>query len=229
MLQRPGSLTEDERGATAQPPLSNCCIAAPPVLEFDVAGQLLRAWGGPGTGFDWPSNLHGIQVDDDGNVWITGNGPQDGQLLKFSADGSFLMQLGKVGPQTGNADVTRLGQAADVAVDTVAQEVYVADGYHEQRVIVFDAKTGTFKRQWGAYGRPPVAISQPSLRRTAAQREQFGNPVHCVRLARDGLVYARPPEQPDPGVPSRRPVCPRIFGGSRHRGQRLGLGYRAVA
>jgi DNA-binding beta-propeller fold protein YncE len=193
VLQRPNSLTEDERGATLKPPQSTCCAPAAPVLEFDAAGNLLRSWGGPGAGFDWPQSEHGIHVDVKGFVWITGNGPQDGQVLKFTHDGKFVMQIGKVGPQTGNADLTRLGQPAGIEVDGPANEVYIADGYYNRRVIVFDSETGAYKRHWGAYGRPPSDAEKPDLRRTApptaAQLTQFGNPVHCARIARDGLVY----------------------------------------
>ena len=193
VLQRPASLTDDERGAGLSPPLSKCCVAAPPVLEFDAAGNLLRAWGGPGSGYDWPQNEHGIHVDAKGYVWITGNGPEDGQVLKFTRDGRFVMQIGKVGTQTGNTDTSRLGQAAGVEVDAPANEVYVADGYFNKRVIVFDADSGAFRRQWGAYGKPPSDANKPNLRRTApptdAQLVEFGNPVHCVRVANDGLVY----------------------------------------
>jgi DNA-binding beta-propeller fold protein YncE len=193
VLQRPGSLTEDERGATLKPPQSTCCAPAAPVLEFDASGKLLRSWGGPGNGYDWPQNEHGIHVDSKGFVWITGNGDNDGQVLKFTRDGKFVMQIGKVGPQTGNADVSRLGQPAGVEVDTAANEVYIADGYYNKRVIVFDSETGAFKRQWGAYGKPPSDAEKPNTRRTApptaAQLATFGNPVHCARIARDGLVY----------------------------------------
>ncbi|KQP21722.1 hypothetical protein [Pseudorhodoferax sp. Leaf267] len=194
VLQRPGSLTEDERGAALSPPHSKCCVPAPSVLEFDAAGTLLRSWGGKGQGYDWPENEHGLYVDAKGFVWITGNGNNDGQVLKFTPDGRFVLQIGKVGPQTGSADTTRLGRAAGVEVDVDAREVYVADGYHNNRVIVFDADTGAYKRHWGAYGKPPIAVpAQPDGRRSAppttAQLTTFGSPVHCVRVARDGLVY----------------------------------------
>ena len=193
VLQRPGSLTEDERSATLKPPQATCCVPAPPVLEFDGAGNLLRSWGGPGAGFDWPKNEHGIHVDAKGFVWITGNGDTDGQVLKFTSDGKFVMQIGKVGPQTNNTDLTRLGQAAGVEVDGAANEVYVADGYWNKRVIVFDAETGAYKRHWGAYGKPPSDAEKPNVRRTEpptkAQLESFGNPVHCAHVAKDGLVY----------------------------------------
>jgi DNA-binding beta-propeller fold protein YncE len=193
VLQRPASLTEDERGATLNPPQSKCCAPAPQVLEFDRSGQLLRRRGGPGAGYQWPMNEHGIHVDAQGFVWITGNGPADGQILKFTRDGRFVLQIGKQGEQTHSADTTRLGQAAGVEVDAAAREVYVADGYYNRRVIVFDSETGAYKRHWGAYGKPPVDYEKANVRRTfpptPAQKEHFGNPVHCVRVARDGLVY----------------------------------------
>ena len=193
VLQRPHSLSEDEAGATQTPPQSRCCIPAPAVLELDAAGRLLRSWGGPGAGYDWPGNEHGIHVDGKGYVWITGNGENDGQILKFTRDGKFVLQIGKVGAQTGSADTARLGKAAGVDVDVAANEVYVADGYQNRRVIVFDVDTGAYKRHWGAYGKAPVDGPKPDLRRSAppttAQLQQFGNPVHCVRVARDDLVY----------------------------------------
>jgi len=168
-------------------------LPAPPVLEFDAAGKLLRRWGGPGAGYNWPGNEHGIHVDGKGFVWITGNGAQDGQVLKFTRDGQFVLQIGKVGPQTGSADTTRLGQAAGVEVDVAAREIYIADGYSNRRVIVFDSDTGAYKRHWGAYGKPPVDYEPANVRRTQpptdAQKAHFGNPVHCVKIARDGLVY----------------------------------------
>jgi len=84
VLQRPASNTVDEIGASLTPPRSLCCVAAPPVLEFDTQGHLLGSWGGPGEGFDWPKSEHGIYVDKDGNVWIGGNGPTDRHVLKFN-------------------------------------------------------------------------------------------------------------------------------------------------
>ena len=193
VLQRPRSLTEDESAAAQTPPSSICCLPAPPVLEFSADGRLLRSWGGAGAGYDWPGNEHGIHVDAQGNVWVTGNGETDGQIIKFSADGKFLLQIGKVGPQTSSADTTRLGKPAGVEVDNAANEVYVADGYQNRRVIVFDASSGAYKRHWGAYGKPPSDEVKPESRRalppSASQLQQFGTPVHCVRIARDGMVY----------------------------------------
>ena len=193
VLQRPRSLTEDEAGAMQKPPHGDCCRPAPPLLEFTPDGKLVRSWGGPGPGYDWPANEHGVHVDAKGFVWISGNGANDGQVLKFTPEGKFVLQIGKVGPQTDSADVTRLGRPAGIEVDNAADEVYIADGYHNRRVIVFDATTGAYKRHWGAYGRPPTTTEKPEDRRTvpptAQQLQHFGTPVHCVRLARDGLLY----------------------------------------
>jgi DNA-binding beta-propeller fold protein YncE len=189
VLQRPRSLTDDERAAALSPPRTKCCHPAPPVLEFDQSGALLRSWGGPGQGYDWPQNEHGILVDGQGFVWIAGNGQNDGHILKFTRDGRFVMQIGRSGPQTNSTDTTRLGRPANMAVDVQAREIYVADGYLNRRIIVFDSETGAFKRMWGAYGRPPTDLQLPAFNPDAEPAQHFANPVHCVRLARDGLVY----------------------------------------
>jgi DNA-binding beta-propeller fold protein YncE len=179
IVHRPRTLTEDERGATLNPPRSLCCVPAPPVLEFDADGALLRSWGGPGAGYDWPLNEHGIFVDHQDNVWIAGNDAKDHQVLKFTREGKFLLQIGKHDRTGGDQDTTHLGRPANVNVDPATNEVFVADGYRNHRVIVFDAQTGAYKRHWGANGRPPGE----------AGVKQFGNPVHCARLAKDGLLY----------------------------------------
>ena len=189
VVQRPKTLTDDEKAAALDPPRTKCCKPAPPVLEFDQSGKLLRSWGGPGQGYDWPSNEHGIYVDAQGFVWLAGNGDKDGQILKFTRDGKFVLQIGKPGDQTNSADTSRLGRPANMTVDASANELYVADGYYNHRIIVFDATSGAFKRMWGPYGGAPTDDKAPAYDPAAAPSKQFGNPVHCVRIARDGLVY----------------------------------------
>ena len=98
---------------------------------------------------------HGIYLDDEDHVWLGGGGEKDAQLLKFTRQGKFLMQIGRKGRSGGSNDVENLGGAANVTVDRAANEVYVADGYVNHRVIVFDATTGAYKRHWGAYGKRP--------------------------------------------------------------------------
>lgn len=176
LVQRPGSLDDSERGLELG--RSDCCLPAPPVMQFDADGNVLQAWGGPGEGFDWPENEHGLFVDDDGFVWIAGNGSDDHQVLKFTASGEFVMQIGEAGVTGGDGDTEHLGRPADMSVDTEAREVYIADGYSNHRVIVFDSDTGEFKRMWGADGVDPTSPDN-----------DFGNPVHCAVLTDDGLVY----------------------------------------
>ncbi|CAN7259055.1 hypothetical protein LJR220_001136 [Bradyrhizobium sp. LjRoot220] len=189
VLQRPRPLTDDEKAAALDPPRTKCCVPAPPVLEFDADGNLLRSWGGPGEGYQWFGNEHGIEVDDRGFVWLTGNATNDSQILKFTQDGKFVLQIGKIAPPKGSNDTTQLGRPAEVTVDTGANEVYIADGYGNRRIIVFDATTGAYKRHWGAYGKPPNDDKQAPYDPKAPVSEQFGSPVHCVKVADDGLVY----------------------------------------
>jgi hypothetical protein len=190
VLQRPGLDTVDELGAAQTPPISQCCFAAPPVLVFDAQGNLLQSWGGPGEGFDWPKREHGIYVDKDDNVWISGAGPGDRYILKFKSDGHFLMQIGHASADPANSMRTDiLGLPAGMEVDSDAHEIYIADGYLNKRVIVYDADKGTFKRLWGAYGNPPNDADPGAYNSAAAPDQQFRNPVHCVHISRDGLVY----------------------------------------
>jgi hypothetical protein len=190
VLQRPSLDTVDELGAAQTPPWSQCCFAAPPVLVFDTQGNLLQSWGGPGEGFDWPKREHGIYVDRDDNVWISGADPSDRHLLKFKNDGHFLMQIGH--PSADPPDNLRtdiLGRPAGIEVDSEAHEVYIADGYMNKRVIVYDSDKGTFKRLWGAYGNPPNDADPGAYNPAAPPDQQFRNPVHCVHISRDGFVY----------------------------------------
>jgi len=93
-----------EVGADAKPPLGECCRSAPPILEFDPDGNLVKAWGGPGEGYTWPGSNHGITIDDKDNVWIGGNGDHDSHIIKFSHDGKFLAQYGSA--ETGTTTHT---------------------------------------------------------------------------------------------------------------------------
>ncbi len=189
IVHRPGSLLDDEKGAQKNPPETKCCLAAPHVMQFDRAGNLLRSWGGPGQGYDWPETEHGIFVDHDDNVWVGGNGMKDHHLLQFTRDGKFIKQLGKPGKSEGSNSTTQLGRPAHMQVDAAANELYVADGYGNRRVIVFDAKTLAYKRHWGAYGDKPHDDKLPPYHPASALMRSFASPVHCVRLSNDGQVY----------------------------------------
>jgi len=166
-----------------------CCVPAPPVIEFDPNGNVVQAWGGPGDGFEWPENEHGIHIDPEGNAWIGGNGAGDSHVLKFAADGHFLLQIGRSGESGGSNDTGNLGRPAGITVDQAANEVYIADGYGNRRVIVFDSNTGVYKRHWGAYGERPDDTALPPYDPAAEPIGHYRSPVHDVAIANDGLVY----------------------------------------
>ncbi|MBV8207106.1 MAG: hypothetical protein JO041_09960 [Acidobacteria bacterium] len=199
IIHRPNSLEAGEMHASTNPPIAQCCVPAPPVLEFDPAGNLVGSWGGPGDGYDWPQSNHGITVDYRNNVWIGGNyrgtnttnnaAPHDDMILKFTSAGKFLMQIGKPGAGKGSNDTENLRQPAKIWVDPGTNEVYVADGYGNHRVIVFDADTGKYKRHWGAYGQKPADENLASYTPSEQPARQFRNPVHCAMLSHDKLVY----------------------------------------
>jgi len=183
--------------------------SAPPVLEFDRDGTLVSSWGGPGPGFEWPQLEHGIYVDRQDHVWLGAGGERDSHLLKFTRQGKFLLQIGHQGEGRGSNDTENLGAAASMVVDEAANELYVADGYINHRVIVFDATTGAYKRHWGAYGKrpddsyftqsgeklPPPFSGVVQHENKPSQYDPAGPPppqfriVHAVRISHDGLVY----------------------------------------
>lgn len=184
-----------------------CCAGAPPVLEFDQAGNLLRHWGGPGPGYEWPDSNHGIFIDHKGNVWIGGNGGPDSQILKFTKDGKFLLQVGKKGVRRragaaaganegdvagfvgGSNDTENFGRVAKIFVDAKENEAYIADGYLNKRVAVLDADTGKMKRWWGAYGNKPDDTPLAAYDPAAPPAQQFRNPVHCADMSADRFIY----------------------------------------
>ncbi len=181
-----------EIGMTTDPPVASCCQPAPPVLNFDQDGNLLRAWGGPGTetgDYIWPASNHGIAVDEMGNVWIGGNGGEDRHIVKFTSDGQFLAQFGESGaPLDSNSD-TNFGQVAKVSFDQENNEIFVADGYGNHRVAVLDATSGAMKRYWGAYGNQPTDEAPEPYQPGETPPQNFRTPVHCADRANDGMVY----------------------------------------
>ncbi len=189
LLHRPHTVAEEEREN-----------AAPPVIEFDNNGEFVGAWGGQGEGFDWPWNEHGLFLDHNGDVWIGGNNPtggtpqsevEDNMLLKFTNQGEFLMQIGGRNLGTGNLDTDAVRKSAEMFVYEPTNEVFVADGYGNRRVIVFDADTGEFKRMWAAFGKE---VSDNPPEQNPAQPDDGQGPpwfgtVHGIEVSNDGMVY----------------------------------------
>jgi DNA-binding beta-propeller fold protein YncE len=148
-------------------------------------------------------------VDKADNVWIGGNAPGDRQVLKFTADGRQLLEIGHpTHAPRNNADTSMLGEPAGIEVDSAAHEVYIADGYLNSRIVVYDSDTGKFERGWGAYGislrriqnpPEPTGAAASALGRYVregpdyvpgeAPEPQFRTPVHCVHLSAQGYVF----------------------------------------
>jgi DNA-binding beta-propeller fold protein YncE len=178
-----------EAGADRDPPIAECCRAAPPILEFDPEGNLVNSWGGPGEGYSWPVSNHGITLDDKDNVWIGGNGQGDTHILKFTHDGKFLQQIATPKQAYNSNSQTSFGRVAKIAFDVKANEAYLADGYSHKRVAVIDMTTGAMKRFWGAYGNAPKDTNFGPYNPDVPLIPQFRNPVHCAEPTNDGLVY----------------------------------------
>src|ERR1051325_6859597 len=185
---------------------AECGRPAPPVLEFDPEGNLVKAWGGPSTGAPvWPVSNHGISVDKEDNVWIGGNGrcsdslvtageckvagSVDSYMLKFTHDGKFLAQFGADGQRIDSKAMDHFGMVARINFDPKASEAFIADGYGNHRVAVVDDKTGAIKRIWGAYGNVPSDSNFGRYNPDAPMISQFRTPVHCAVPSNDGFVY----------------------------------------
>lgn len=181
-----GNFANQEIGLDAG--IADCCTAAPPILEFDLAGNLINAWGGPGAGYTWPSSNHGIEIAPNGDVWIGGNGSGDSHVLVFTREGEFVRQIGVPGQDVDSNSTTHFSRVAEIAIDASANEAYLADGYGNRRVAVVDTLTGGFKRYWGAYGNTP-ADDFISYTPGEPLPRQFVGPVHCAEPSHDKLIY----------------------------------------
>ena len=190
VIHRQAPLNErTEIGAASDPPTGECCLPAPYVLVFSPEGALIDSWGGEGEDYTWPASNHGISIDPMDNVWIGGNGPGDGHVLKFAKDGTFLAEYGIPGTDLGSTAADHFGRPAKISFDAAAGEAYVADGYRNKRVAVIDMATGEMKRFWGAYGNEPSDENTGPYDPDAPLIQQFRSPVHCAEPSDDGFVY----------------------------------------
>ena len=209
VLSAPRTVPADQAGAAQKPPRSACCIPAPSIIEFDDAGRVIKSLGGPGYLPDWTTDEHGLWIDKSGNIWIAGNWfaqfsftagqppdqslPWDRQALKLSPDGKQLLEIGHPTREPANNQQTAfLGAANALTVDDAAQEVYIADGALNRRLVVYDSTSGAFKRGWGAYGMPLADIQNgklPPYDQADPPSKQFRGSINCVSISVDGLVY----------------------------------------
>ncbi len=207
VFNRSRAMMPDENGASTTPPRTDCCVAAPTVLEFDTNGNLLKSWGGPDYVPGWPTSEQSITTDKKGNVWIAGQARGD-SILKFSSDGKLLWDFGHRGPRPvpGQAveSLKENNQQTDFLysgvpyfeLDDDAHEIYIAEGEQlNKRVLVYDMDTGAFKRGWGGHGMPLSEISNDPVppydwrSGPPPDIEGFGAPLHCIHISADGLVY----------------------------------------
>ena len=171
--------------------VSECCTPAPPIMEFDPAGNVVNAWGGPveGAEYTWPASNHGIAIAGNGNIWIGGNGGGDSHVLVFTRDGEYVRTVGVPGEDRDSNSEIHFGRVAEIAMDINANEAYFADGYRNRRVAVVDVASGALKRYWGAYGNTPDDSVDVTYTPGQPGPQQFRGPVHCAQPSNDGLVY----------------------------------------
>ena len=187
VIHMPSSLTPQEIGAAVKPPIADCCFPAPPVLELDAEGKVLRTWGGPGEGYTWYDQEHGIYIDHNNFVWTgTSNGMH---VMKFTRDGKHVLTIGTPGVNKGSNDPDHLGGPANFYVEPKTNELFIADGYINKRVVVYDAATGKYKRHWGAYGKVPNDTEKYQYPVRVNDPPQQYSTLHGLVGSKDGLIY----------------------------------------
>ena len=191
----------DELTAATNPPRGECCVLGPEVLEFDPDGNVVHAWGGPDYHPGWPGRLQTIAVDREKNVYLSGTTPGD-SIIKFSREGKFLKDFGHRGPKIPADQVKQDNQQTALfppgigsfELDEDAREIFIADGFLNKRIVVYDMDSGAFKRGWGGHGIPLSEIdNNPTpnydISGPPPDQMQFAPALHCVHFSRDGLVY----------------------------------------
>ena len=183
----PETLTEEETAAVQKPPIATCCAPAPVVIEFDQQGTVVQGWGEASQDPSaYPRNPHGIFVDHNGFVWVGTH--MHHRVMKFTREGKLVMTIGTYDKTAGSNDTTLLGGPAGIWVDPKTNEAFIADGYRNRRVIVFDAATGKYLRHWGAYGEVPDDTQKPANNPDGPPNKQFST-VHGITGTRDGMIY----------------------------------------
>lgn len=181
------TLTPEEISAVQDPPIGTCCRPAPAVVEFDTEGNVVQGWGTPDQDISvYPRNPHGIFVDHNDFVWV--GTYQHHRVQKFTRDGELVMALGEYDVTEGSNSETHLGGPAGIWVDPGTNEVFVADGYRNRRVVVFDGESGAYLRHWGAYGDPPDDEVRTPRGTPETPPSEFST-VHGITGSSDGLIY----------------------------------------
>ncbi|MCA9736607.1 MAG: hypothetical protein R3E98_12880 [Gemmatimonadota bacterium] len=184
----PETLTPEETSAVQEPPIGTCCRPAPSVIELDPEGNVLQGWGDPSQDISvYPRNPHGIFVDHNDYVWI--GTYRHHRVQKFTRGGELVLTIGRYDENGGSNDPELLGGPAGIWVDPTTNEVFIADGYTNRRVIVYDGETGAYKRHWGAYGETPDDAYEAGERSADAEPPRQFSTVHGITGSNDGLIY----------------------------------------
>lgn len=154
------------------------------IAEWDPRGNLVQSWNAAGPDRSWQV-IHGLFVDHNNFVWT--NARESNLTLKFTQEGEHVLTIGRLDETGGSNDPTLMGRPAEIWVDPGDNEVFVADGYGNRRVIVFDGETGQYLRHWGAYGERPDDEYQPDPGSQEPSR-QLRTP-HGITGSRDGHIY----------------------------------------
>src|SRR5688572_24627830 len=176
------------------------------ISEWDPQGKLLQSWDARGPDGKW-STIHGMFVDHNGFVWT--NARESNLTVKFTRTGQVALVIGKFDQTGGSNDTTLMGRPSEIWVDAADNEVFVADGYGNRRIIVFDGATGRYLRHWGAYGKPPV---DPPARPRPAGAQAAGN--QAPPAAAPGTP-ANPQTGTPPASPPQQFSIPHGIAGSR--------------
>jgi DNA-binding beta-propeller fold protein YncE len=167
------------------------------ISEWDQQGKQVQSWDARGPDGKW-NTIHGLFVDHNGFVWT--NARESNLTVKFTRTGQVALVIGKFDQTGGSNDTTLMGRPSEIWVDPADNEVFVADGYGNRRIIVFDGATGKYLRHWGAYGKKPedpppgtqgeqgAQGAQGAEQVPAAPPTQFRVP-HGIIGSRDGLIY----------------------------------------
>jgi DNA-binding beta-propeller fold protein YncE len=181
------TLTPEETSAVQDPPIGTCCRPAPAVIEFDAEGNVVQGWGDPSQDISvYPRNPHGIFVDHNDFVWV--GTYQHHRVQKFTRSGELVMTIGEYEVNEGSNSQEFLGGPAGIWVDPTSNEVFIADGYRNRRIVVFDGETGAYLRHWGAYGNTPDDEVRTPRGMAETPPEQFST-VHGLTGSNDGLIY----------------------------------------
>jgi DNA-binding beta-propeller fold protein YncE len=184
----PETLTTEEISAVQEPPIGTCCAPAPVVIEFDQAGQVVQAWGESSQDVaEFPRNPHGIFVDHNDYVWV--GSYRHHRVMKFTRSGEVVLVLGEYDQNAGSNDVSLLGGPAGIWVDPETNEAYIADGYRNRRVVVYDGESGEYLRHWGAYGEIPDDNYDYGDRDPEGLPVRQFSTVHGILGSNDGLIY----------------------------------------